>query len=65
MRLVRIRLTAPCAPGVNPRKRLKNEVPEVKMMREQINGMDTERQRELEQLGDQIGALKEYTERQS
>ena len=38
---------------------------EVKMLREQIERMDTERERERAQLGDQIEALKEQAERQS
>lgn len=38
---------------------------EVKMLREQIERMDTERERERSQLGDQIEALKEQAERQS
>jgi hypothetical protein len=38
---------------------------EVKMLREQIDRMDAERERERSQLTDQIEALKEQTERQS
>ena len=38
---------------------------EVKMLREQIVRMDTERERERAQLGDQIEALKAQAERQS
>lgn len=38
---------------------------EVKMLREQIERMDTERERERAQIGDQIEALKEQAERQS
>ena len=38
---------------------------EVKMLREQIERMDTERERERMQLGDQIEALKVQAERQS
>ena len=38
---------------------------EVKMLREQIERMDTERERERAQLGDQIEALKAQAERQS
>ena len=38
---------------------------EVKMLREQIERMDTERERERAQLGDQIEALRELAERQS
>ena len=38
---------------------------EVKMLREQIERMDTERERERAQLTDQIDALKEQAERQS
>jgi hypothetical protein len=38
---------------------------ENKMLREQIERMDTEREREWAQLGDQIEALKEQAERQS
>lgn len=38
---------------------------EVKMLREQIERMDTERERERAQLTDQINALKEQAERQS
>ena len=38
---------------------------EVKMLREQIERMDTERERERSQLTDQIEALKEQAERQS
>ena len=38
---------------------------EVKMLREQIERMDVERERERAQLGDQIEALKEQAERQS
>lgn len=38
---------------------------EVKMLREQIERMDTERERERSQLTDQIEALKQQTERQS
>ena len=38
---------------------------EVKMLREQIERMDTERDRERSQLTDQIEALKEQAERQS
>lgn len=38
---------------------------EVKMLREQIERMDAERERERSQLADQIEALKEQAERQS
>jgi len=38
---------------------------EVKMLREQIERMDTERERERSQLSDQIEALKQQAERQS
>ena len=38
---------------------------EVKMLREQIERMDAERERERAQLGDQIEALREQAERQS
>ncbi len=38
---------------------------EVKMLREQIERMDAERERERVQLGDQIEALREQAERQS
>ena len=38
---------------------------EVKMLREQIERMDLERERERSQLTDQIEALKEHAERQS
>ena len=38
---------------------------EVKMLREQIERMDAERERERAQLGDQIEAFKEQAERQS
>ena len=38
---------------------------EVKMLREKIERMDTERERERAQLGDQIEALKAQAERQS
>jgi hypothetical protein len=38
---------------------------EVKMLREQIERMDTERERERSQLSDQIEALRQQTERQS
>lgn len=38
---------------------------EVKMLREQIERLDTERERERAQLGDQIEALKAQAERQS
>lgn len=38
---------------------------EVKMLREQIERMDVERERERSQLNDQIEALREQAERQS
>ena len=54
----------PCEEPLKPIQNSALEV-EVKMLREQIERMDTERERERAQLGDQIEALREQAERQS
>lgn len=54
-------------PPENHQKTIQNSALEieVKMLREQIERMDLERERERSQLTDQIEALKEHAERQS
>ena len=54
-------------PNKKPQKTEENNAleVEVKMLREQIERMDTERERERTQLTDQIEALREQAERQS
>ena len=54
-------------PIENPQKTSQNSAleVEVKMLREQIERMDTERERERAQFTDQIEALREQAERQS
>ena len=54
-------------PNKKPQKTTENSAleVEVKMLREQIERMDTERERERTQLTDQIEALREQAERQS
>ena len=54
-------------PLENPQKTSQNSAleVEVKMLREQIDRMDTERERERAQFTDQIEALREQAERQS
>ena len=54
-------------PSEDLRKTVENRALEieVKMLRDQIERMDTERERERAQLTDQIDALKEQAERQS
>lgn len=54
-------------PSENPQKTSQNSAleVEVKMLREQIDRMDTERERERAQFTDQIEALREQSERQS
>ena len=51
----------------NPQKTIQNSAleVEVKMLREQIDRLDTERERERAQFSDQIEALREQAERQS
>lgn len=54
-------------PSENHQKTIQNSALEieVKMLREQVERMDAERERERSQLTDQIEALKEQSERQS